>query len=160
MSMSLRWRISLQCLTTMEHGGEGEGGKLTNSIAEGTRSVGRSVYLREDQEREGPDSASLSLSLLGRADAVHHAGELSPRCLSSLRRWRSERQSGRARAGGGVVCFFFVGGGSAEIASREVQTRDAFIDSRILILRARTWQRGQCGQRSPLRNFILTIAGQ
>ena len=122
------------------------------------RSVGRSVYLREDQEREGPDSASLSLSLLGRADAVHHAGELSPRCLSSLRRrWRSERQSGRA--GGGVVCFFFVGG-SARIASREVQTRDAFIDSRILILRARTRQRGQCGQRSPLRNFILTIAGQ
>ena len=157
MSMSLRWRISLQCLTTMEHGGEGEGGKLTNSIAEGTRSVGRSVgrsvFLREDQEREGPDSASLSL--LGRADVVHHAGELSPRCLSSLRRrWRSERQSGRAEE------WFasFLSGGSAKIASREV--RDAFIDSRILILRARTWQRGQCGQRSPLRNFILTIAGQ
>ena len=73
MSMSLRWRISLQCLTTMEHGGEGEGGKLTNSIAEGTRSVGRSVYLREDQEREGPDSASLSLFSVVRTLSITRA---------------------------------------------------------------------------------------
>ena len=121
------------------------------------RSVGRSVYLREDQEREGPDSIGLSLSSVVRTLSITQANfplAIYPHCAAGG--GVNDKAGGRAEK---WFASFFVGG-LAKIASRQVQTRDAFIDSRILILRARTWQRGQCGQRSPLRNFILTIAGQ
>ena len=102
MSMSLRWRISLQCLTTMEHGGEGEGGKLTNSIAEGTRSVGRSVALstseRIRKERGQIRPLSLSLFSVVRTLSITRANfplAVYPHCAGG---GVSDKAGGRGRA--------------------------------------------------------------